>query len=171
VCAYCFPQGEEGVTYGGPYLPLWQIQPTIAELESPYNWDLMSVVSAAAVKQRANELVLQERKPVLTEPYFLNDPNDPDAYEHILDEANWLSQYLPNKTLEEIMQPMSDLFYPIFEKAHEKIEWVDQNFTKEDHKVVAFFSVSIFWKDTLANILPKGNDGIHVSSNKLFDNV
>jgi hypothetical protein len=37
MCLFIMGKGEEGVSYDGPYLPLWQIQPTIAEYESLVN--------------------------------------------------------------------------------------------------------------------------------------
>ena len=151
------------MTYDGPYLPLWQIQPTIADLESPYNWDLMSSITSGSANGTAMDVVMKTRQPVIGEPYFLDDPSDPEVHEYNLDEARWLSQYLPNKSLEEIMQPMSDISYPVIAAANERIEWMDDGFIPDDHRVEAFFSVSIFWKDTLANILPEGSNGIIVS--------
>ena len=124
----------------------------------------MSDPLAPGMNESSMDAVIRTRRPVLGEPYLVDDPNDPEGQEENIDEANWLSQYLPHaKSIEEIMQPMSDLYYPILEDAHEKIEWVDGNFKPEDHRVVGFFSVSIFWKDTLKNILPEGSDGMHVS--------
>jgi hypothetical protein len=50
-------QGEEGVTYDGTYVPLWQIQPAISEFESPYNWD-HTLFSPIPGQERGIEVVI-----------------------------------------------------------------------------------------------------------------
>ncbi|KAL3912159.1 MAG: hypothetical protein SGARI_001300, partial [Bacillariaceae sp.] len=127
----------------------------------------MSDPLSPGMEESAMQVVMRERRPVLAEPYLIHYPDDVEGKENDIAEAEWLSQYLPQaESIEEVMQPISDLFYPILEDAHEKIEWVDENFSAEDHRVAGFFSVSIFWKDTLKNILPEGSDGMHVSDTR-----
>ncbi|KAG7355294.1 adenylate and guanylate cyclase catalytic domain containing protein [Nitzschia inconspicua] len=164
--------GGEGVTYTGPYLPMWQTQPTLAETDSPYNWDLMSVPPVPGQERTAMEIMIEDKRPTITPPYLLADPADPAKYQDDLDEANWLHSYLPNvETVEEVMQPISDFAYPIYHNAHEKIQF---NTDEENHatqlsgnnsevpSVAALFSVSVYWKDMIKDILPEGSNGILV---------
>jgi hypothetical protein len=150
------------VSYDGPYLPLWQIQPTIAEYESPYNWDQMSVPPIPGQERIGAEAVMQEHKPVISEPYLLADTTNPEQYQEDLDEALWLSSYVPQLQMEEVMRPISDFLFPILADAYEKIQWMDGTYSIEDHKVVAILSISIYWSYMISDILPQGSRGIYV---------
>jgi Adenylate and Guanylate cyclase catalytic domain len=155
-------QGEEGVTYDGPYLPLWQIQPTISEFESPYNWDGMSVPSIPGQERRAAEVVMQEHKPLISAPYLLADISRPEQYQQDQDEALWISSYVPQLDFEEVMRPMFDFQFPILADAYNKIQWMDGTYSTEDHKVVALLSISIYWSYMISDILPQGSSGVLV---------
>ncbi|KAG7359286.1 adenylate and guanylate cyclase catalytic domain containing protein [Nitzschia inconspicua] len=165
------PEGN-GVTYPGPYLPMWQTQPTLAETESPYNWDLMSLPPVPGQERSAMEIMMQDKRPTITAPYLLANPAVPERYEEDLNEAHWLHSYLPNvETVEEVMQPISDFAYPIYHNAHERIQF---NMDDGDHQaqelgsnsddpvVAALFSVTVYWKDMIKDILPEGSNGILV---------
>jgi hypothetical protein len=155
-------QGEEGASYDGPYLPIWQIQPTIAEMEGPYNWDLMSVLPIPGQELTAAEIVIQEHKPVITEPYLLGDTSNPEQYQQDLNDALWLSSYVPQLKLDEVMRPIFDFHFPILADAHDKIKWTDGTYSREDHKVVGLLAVSIYWSYMIRDILPEGSSGILV---------
>jgi hypothetical protein len=151
------------VAYDGPYLPLWQIQPTISESwDHPYNWDQMSVPRIPGQERRAAEVLMQEHKPLMTAPYLLADISHPEQYEEDQDEASWLSTYLPHLDIEEVMRPIFDFQYPIWADAHDKIHWMDGTYSREDHKVVAIFSLTIYWSYMISDILPEGSTGILV---------
>jgi hypothetical protein len=64
------------VTFDGPYLPLWQIQPTISDFDSHNNWYLMSIPEIPG-----QEAAIQAPKPVLFVPYLLADTSNPYFYE------------------------------------------------------------------------------------------
>jgi hypothetical protein len=150
------------VTYDGPYLPLWQIQPTISEFESPYNWDLMSILRTPGQGRTSAEVVLQDHKPLMTAPYLLGDTSNPEQYQLDQDEALWLSSYVPHLDIEEVMRPIFDFRFPILADAHDKIQWMDGTYSKDDHKVVAMLSISIYWSYMITDILPQGSVGILV---------
>jgi hypothetical protein len=150
------------VTYDGPYLPLWQIQPTISEFESPYNWDLMSAPRLPGQDRTSAEVVIQEHKPVMTVPYLLGDVSIPEQYQQDQEEALRLSAYVPHLDIEAVMSPMFDFQFPILADAHDKIQWMNGSYSKEDHEVVAIFSISIYWSNIISDILPKGSVGILV---------
>jgi hypothetical protein len=150
------------VAYDGPYLPAWQIQPTIAEYDSPYNWDLNSVLPIPGQKHTASEVNMQEHKPVMTVPYLLADTSNPDQYEQDIVDAEWLSTYVPELKIEEAMQPFFDFQFPIIADAYNKIQWMDGTYSKEDHKVVALLGIGIYWSYMIRNILPQGSNGILV---------
>jgi hypothetical protein len=152
-------QGEEGVAYDGPYLPKWQTQPTISESWSPYNWDLMSVPRIPGQERRAAEVVMQEHKPLISPPYLLADISRPEQYQEDQDKVSWLSSYVPQMDVEEVMRPMFDFHFPVLADAHNKIQWMDGTYSNEDHRVVAIFSVSIYWSYMISDILPKGARG------------
>lgn len=51
------------------------------------------------------------------------------------------------------MQPISDLLFPIMANSYESIELDLDN---ANTTVAALFSVSIYWKDQIKDILPEG---------------
>jgi hypothetical protein len=141
---------------------MWQTQPTISQFDSPYNWDQMSVPSIPGQERRASDVVLEEQKPVISPPYLVADISRPDQYQQDLDEALWLSSYLPHLDIDEVMRPMFDFQFPILVDAHEKIQWVDGTYSKDDHKVAAVLSISIYWSYMISDILPQGSNGVMV---------
>merc|ERR1719464_1425313 len=65
------------------------------------------------------------------------------------------------------MEPISDIYYPIIANANKYIEVdVDSNNDHDDYgiginnDVVGLFSVSVYWRDTIRNILPQGSHGL-----------
>jgi hypothetical protein len=159
---FLLQKGEEGVAYEGPYLPQWQVHPTIAEFESPYNWDLMSVIPARGHEQTAIEVSMQEHKPLMTAPYLLADPSDPEQYQLDLNQAHWFTSFLPQLNFEEVMRPVFDFHFPIVADAHDKIQWMDETYSTKDHKVVAILTICIYWSYMIKDILPQGSTGILV---------
>jgi Adenylate and Guanylate cyclase catalytic domain len=143
---------------------VWQTQPTLAETECPYNWDLMSIPPIPGQERSVMEIMMEDHRPTITVPYLLADKSDPARYQEDLDEANWLHDYLPNvDSVEEVLQPLSDFAYPIFANSHERIQFnTDGHHGKDEHAVVALFSASVYWKDQIRDILPEGSAGILV---------
>ena len=98
--------GTHGVNYSGPFLPTWQIQPTIP-YDPPYNWDLVSIPKTPTTNTTPHEVLINTHRVVLSEAYLI-PTGDVETDEENLDEANWLHDYLPNvETVEEVMQPLS----------------------------------------------------------------
>jgi hypothetical protein len=125
----------------------------------------MSVPPTFGQELRPIEVVLRNQRPMLSRAYLIAYPNDTALVEENRDEALWLSDYAPYlDSIEEVMQPISDLYYPIIIDAHKRIEWMDGTYRREDHTVGAFFSLSIYWKDMLLEILAEGSVGILVST-------
>jgi hypothetical protein len=122
----------------------------------------MSVPSIPGQERRASDVVLEEQKPVLSPPYLVADISRPDQYQQDLDEALWLSSYVPHLDIEEVMRPMFDFQFPILVDAHEKIQWMDGTYSKDDHKVAAILSISIYWSYMISDILPQGSNGVLV---------
>jgi hypothetical protein len=89
----------------------------------------------------------------------LADTSRPDWYQQDLDEALWLSSYVPHLDIDEVARPMFDFQFPVLADAYDKIQWTDGTYSKEDHKVVAIFSISIYWSYMISHILPTGSRG------------
>jgi len=150
--------GEVGTDTLGPWLPMWQIQPTIA-YEPPYNWDLMSAPSSTSMNTTAHQKLIDTRKVVITDAYLISYPGDEERLENDKEEAEWISNYFLDG--EEPMEPISDVFHPILREANRQIE-IDEDHKDYEHDLVGIFSVSIYWRDTIKNILPVGSDGLIV---------
>jgi hypothetical protein len=158
---------EAGVTYDGPYLPVWQTQSTIAELGSTYNLDQMSVPSIPGQERIGAEVVMQEHKPVISEPYLLADTSNSEQYQEDLNEAIWLSSYVPHMNIEAIMRLIFDFQFPILADAYDKIQWMIETYSRNDHQAVAILSISIYWTYMVRDLPPHGSTGILV----VFENA
>lgn len=150
--------GQDGVDTQGPWLPMWQTQPTIS-YEPPYNWDLMSVPLSASMNATAAQKLIDTRKVTITDAYLISYPDDLERLEFDREDSKWISNYLLNG--EEPMEPISDIFYPILAEANRRIEINDDDKDYE-HDVVGIFSLSVYWRDTIKNVLPIGSDGVIV---------
>ncbi len=125
----------------------------------------MSVPPTFGQKLRPMDVILRDHRPLIIPAYFIAYENDTERIEENYDEALWLSDYLPYMdSIEEVMQPMSDLFYPIIADSNRKIELMDGTYRTEDHEVVGFLCLALYWKDMLNEILPDGSIGILVST-------
>merc|ERR1711957_993301 len=103
------------------------------------------------------QTVIDSHKATITEAYLISFPEDEERYESDKIEAEWFSSYLPEG--EEPMEPISDIFYPIIGNANQHIE-VEDGSDKNSHDVVGIFAISVYWRDTIRNILPDGHDGL-----------
>ena len=86
--------GTEGTNSTGPYMPMWQSQPTIA-YDPPYNWDLMSNPKTATMDMTAMEAVMVTGKPLVTESYLISYPDDEVRIKEDESTAEWMANYLP----------------------------------------------------------------------------
>jgi hypothetical protein len=111
------------------------------------------------------KVVMQEHKPVMSVPYLLADSSDPGRYQQDQIDALWMSNYLPQLSMEEVKQPIFDFHFPILADAYDKIQWMDGTYATEDHKVVAIFSIGIYWNYMIRDVLPQGSTGILVVFN------
>jgi class 3 adenylate cyclase len=153
-------QGRVGTDLPGPWMPMWQTQPTIA-YDAPYNWDLTSVPNTATMSTSSMDVVRTTHRAVLTEAYLISYPDDEERLAEDMIEAEWIASYLPPG--EEPMEPISDIFYPIIANANENIEvhtTTAAHTDETDDEVVGIFSVSVYWRDMIKNILPQGSNGL-----------
>jgi len=146
--------GEFGIDSKGPWLPMWQTQPTIS-YEPPYNWDLSSSPSGASMNTTACRKLMDTHKVTITDAYLISHPDDVERYENDKDEVEWIRNYLLDD--EEPMEPISDIFYPILEDANRLIKVGNET---DETDVVGIFSIAIYWRDTIKNILPYGSNGV-----------
>lgn len=150
--------GQVGVDTPGPWLPTWQIQPTIS-YEPPYNWDLMSSPSSTSMNITAHQKLIDTNNVIISDAYLISYPDDEQRLESDKDEAEWISSYLPDG--EEPMEPISDIYYPIVMESNRQIE-IGGDHNIFEHRLVGIFSLSVYWRDTIKNILPVGSDGLIV---------
>jgi hypothetical protein len=83
----------------GPVIPIWP----------PYNWDIYDVDYSQEAIDRS-----QEQFAIISPPYMVPDPNDPDDVLDAEMSADWFKDFL--KSDEEPMEPASDVFYPIIDQ-------------------------------------------------------
>jgi len=150
--------GQDGIDTPGPWLPIWQTQPTIA-YEPPYNWDLMSTPLTSSANTTAHQRLLDTHVVTITDAYLISYPGEEEELQFDKEEAEWISSYLLNG--EEPMEPVSDIFYPILKQANRKIE-IKDNLDDDEDDVAGIFSITFYWRDTIKNILPVGSDGLVV---------
>ena len=155
---------------------MWQIMPVIP-YTAPYNWDLYTVPDTLGM-----DAVFETHKVSISKAYLIHDPTNDDPATIASDEADaaWMSDFLT--TDEDPMEPISDYFYPVINKG--AIHQLDLNdvvsdtdssgssnsdsnnnnkYNVDDNDVVALLSVSVYWRDTLKNILSEGINGLVIT--------
>jgi hypothetical protein len=115
----------------------------------------MSVSRIEAMNMSAPEALLKSHKVIITDAWMISYPNDTERMQEDLESASWFQGYLPPNT--SIVEPVSGIFYPILEKAYQNIKPLN---SLQDENLVGFFSLTIYWRDTIRNILPEGSNGV-----------
>jgi len=150
--------GQVGVDTPGPWLPMWQTQPTIS-YEPPYNWDLMSEPLGKSKNTSAHHRLIDTHKVTVTDAYLISDPDDKERLKSDKEEAEWISSYLLDG--EETMEPISDIYYPIRLEANRQIK-MDEDNKDQKYSVVGIFALAVYWRDTIKHILPDSHEGLIV---------
>ncbi len=111
----------------------------------------------------AAKATLQSLQVVISEAYLISYPDDVDRIAEDIATAKFFEGFLPPET--NAMEPVSDILYPIIEDAYQNIK-IMQGDGEEDasssHKIVGIFSLSVYWRDKIRNILPEGSNGLRV---------
>lgn len=114
-----------------------------------------------SMKVTRADAVLSSRKAIISDAGQIYSPDEDLArIEQDLDEAEWISGYLAPGV--EPKEPFSEILYPIIENAHHRIEPMDDDNDTENQPVVAVFSMTMYWRDTMKDILPEGSNGLRV---------
>jgi len=152
-----------GVQHEGVHLPFWQCTPLIP-IYPLYNWDLTT-----AVFKPPYQAVLDTHLVTITEPYMIAETWDHDKIAENEDEAAWLVDFL--EPGEEPMEPISDIYYPVIVEALNNVNHRAEDYknTTDEYsvdpkvnKLGAILSQSIYWRDTLHDLLPRGSSGVVV---------
>ena len=141
--------GEVPRTDTGPLIPRWQSYPLLP-FEPPFNRDGRDV---APMSDYLDTIVKEHKVAIGTVPNFPLDESDPDSVQEAQERETKLGYVLDGETWSR--QPLIPIYYPIFNDTGETVSLQDN---KLAHKVVGIFSVTLFWKDFIENILP---DGVH----------
>lgn len=119
----------------------------------------MSSPLSASMNTTAYQKLIDTHKVTITDAYLISYQGDEDRLQNDKDEADWISSYLLDD--EEPMEPISDIFYPILTQANRQIEIHDDDENNQYH-VAGIFSLAVYWRDTIKNILPVGSNGLIV---------
>ncbi len=97
-------------------------------------------------------------------------PWDTEKQEENEAEAEWIRDYLEPD--EEPLEPISDIYYPIVVEALDNIELHEDDLDSESYdgksnKIGAVLALSIYWRDTLRDLLPLGSTGVVI----VFENA
>jgi hypothetical protein len=145
--------GKSVTNRDGPYLPIWQSSPVIPRY-FPYNWDLMSVYDKRSIFK-----ILESHKIIISEAYLLPNVANPEAVEENDYFVNWFKDYI--RPDEDPSEPVSDWYYPILDNVDDvRID------DPANEKFVGILSMSVYWRDTLKDILPRKSNGVVV----IFEN-
>ena len=106
----------------------------------------------------------------ITEPYMIAWPWDTAKIEENEAEAEWLSYLLEPD--EDPLEPISDIYYPIIDEALDNIYHRAEDLDSEHYNVTenhlgGYLALTIYWRDALRDLLPKGSEGVAV----VFENA
>jgi hypothetical protein len=147
--------GEFGTNRTGPYLVFWQCYPVVA-FYPVFNWDLLTSSLSNGFEQ-----AFSSKKTIIREPYLVwSDSNSVEQKEYDLAEADWVKDYVDSD--EDPMEPIVDIYVPLLDESIEAYDvYNDKNTTAPDEKTFrGYFSLSIYWRAMMKNILPEGSNGI-----------
>lgn len=129
----------------GPYFPWWQFAPS-APFWSVVNYD----ASSHPGRGPSLSTLLRIEEPLVSSAWDYADLANPQT----LGKKAALNVFL-NRRKNEILQyedgPVSDLYYPIFEK--------DQN---NERKFVGALTAYVYWQIYFENVLPENANGVYV---------
>ena len=111
----------------------------------------MSVVDLTSLPS-----LFETHKVSLEGAYLIAEPDDLEAIASNEFDGEWIADFLPPG--EEPLEPVSDIYYPLVEDAADAFSLFgpDREYNASDHKLGGVISLSIYWRDMLRNILPKG---------------
>ena len=105
--------------------------------------------------------LFETHRVILSEPYMIAEPGDLAQIAETEAEAEWVKNYIPPG--EEPIEPISDIYYPILEEALDSANlFEDSSYVPNNETFKGIFSMSIYWRDLMKEILPPGSDGIVV---------
>jgi Adenylate and Guanylate cyclase catalytic domain len=120
----------------------------------------MSKPVAESMQVRSPDVVRETHKALISEAYLISYPDDLARIHEDLMDADWIAEYLPAGV--EPMEPISDILYPIIHDAHLQIAHMDGAYNPDEHRLVALFSLTMYWRDTMKDILPEGSNGLRL---------
>jgi len=124
----------------------------------------------------AEHAVFDTHRPVISEAYMIpsgnNNQDDPAKLKELNAFADFFKDYIDPG--ENPMEPVSDIYYPIYEQAADFVvlqptttttttadDRVDEDSSTLDRfPILGFLALSIYWRDMMKNILPPGTEGI-----------
>jgi hypothetical protein len=123
-----------------------------------YNWDLLSDPDHTAI-----DTVFKKRQVSISRPYLIQVEGNDEINAANEGYAEWFKDFI--QPGEEAMEPVSDIYYPVLANAADDVTVQRHdnasNETSSDN-VVAILSLSVYWRDTLKNILPTGANGVDI---------
>ena len=72
----------------------------------------------------------------------------------------WFQDFVPPG--EKANEPMSDIYYPIVDTLQLSTQKINSTVKISNNPAVAILGATIFWRDVMEHILPRGNNGIVV---------
>ena len=102
----------------------------------------------------------------ITEPYMIAYDWEEEKIAENLAEADWIKDYLEPD--EVALEPISDIYYPVIVEAldnvhHHEKKYSPDTYSTKSNKLGAILSLSIYWRDALRDLLPRGSAGVVVS--------
>jgi signal transduction histidine kinase len=81
-------------------------------------------------------------------------------------EADWIKDYIEPD--EVALEPISDIYYPVIVEAldnvhHHEEKYSPYTYSTKSNKLGAIVALTIYWRDALRDLLPKGSAGVVVS--------
>jgi len=125
-------------------------------------------LSTNYASERAINGLKESHMVTFTEPYMINWPDDLELQAENEACAEWFSNYLEPD--EEANAPVFDIYYPLILEAVNNVHhheedysgenYMESGYKKEENTLGAILALSIYWRDALENLLPRGSAGV-----------
>jgi hypothetical protein len=116
---------------------------------APYNWDIVN----SGLRDTLLE-VMRSKKVVIGRTLNLVDGNNAASVLDAANTADWIKGVIGEE--EDATGPLTAFYYPIIENSEDSV------IIGEDSNLVGVLAETLFWRDLMGYILPKGSNGVVV---------
>jgi hypothetical protein len=101
---------------------------------------------------------METKMATILQPFMIPTPGDEAAWEESLAACDYYNNFIPKGS--NCMQPLSTIFYPVFETSKQSIKLDESDSYPNGVDVKGIIALDVYWYKLFEDILPSGSKGI-----------